>query len=190
MLGNHAGDILRDITKWMPRLTVRFKVTVTLPSGKKPLSLIYSQHDKSHRHVYLRKQWKALQGVPQSKNAVLLWHREEAQKNELHHEKTNKMTCAPSQDSDQPGHPLSLIRVFAVRNKKPCVPSIPLSAQRRFWSDCADMQADPSLRWAHRSFCSFCRAAAQIWNHKNVDIQVDGQQSDWFPLFQIRWSQF
>ena len=30
------------------------------------------------------------------------------------HDKTNKMACAPSKDSDQPGHPPSLIRVFAV----------------------------------------------------------------------------
>ena len=29
------------------------------------------------------------------------------------HDKTNKMACAPSEDSDKPGHPLSLIRVFA-----------------------------------------------------------------------------
>ena len=29
------------------------------------------------------------------------------------HDKTNKMACAPSEDSDQPGHPLSLIRGFA-----------------------------------------------------------------------------
>ena len=28
------------------------------------------------------------------------------------------MTCVPSEDSDQPGHPPSLIRVFAVRMKK------------------------------------------------------------------------
>ena len=28
------------------------------------------------------------------------------------------MACAPSEDSDQPGHPPSLIRVFAVRMKK------------------------------------------------------------------------
>ena len=28
---------------------------------------------------------------------------------ELPHDKTNKMTCAPSEDSDQPGHPPSLI---------------------------------------------------------------------------------
>ena len=32
--------------------------------------------------------------------------------------KTNKMACAPSKDSDQLGHPPSLIRVFAVRLKK------------------------------------------------------------------------
>ena len=30
------------------------------------------------------------------------------------HDKTNKMTCAPSEDSNQPGHPPSLIRVFAL----------------------------------------------------------------------------
>ena len=59
--------------------------------------------------------------------------------------------CAPSEDSDQPGHPpsLSQIRVFAVRLKKAWVLSYPLSAQRRLWSDWADAQADLSLRWAH-----------------------------------------
>ena len=35
--------------------------------------------------------------------------------------------CAPSEDSDQPGHPPSLIRVFAVRMKKAWVLSYPLS---------------------------------------------------------------
>ena len=47
------------------------------------------------------------------------------------HDKTNKMICAPSEDSDQPGHLPSLIRVFAVRMKKAWVLSYPLSAQRR-----------------------------------------------------------
>ena len=37
--------------------------------------------------------------------------------NEPLHDKTNKMTCAPSQDSDPPGNPPSLIRVFVVRMK-------------------------------------------------------------------------
>ena len=47
------------------------------------------------------------------------------------HDKTYKIACAPSEDSDQPGHPPSLIRVFAVRMKKAWVLSYPLSAQRR-----------------------------------------------------------
>ena len=50
------------------------------------------------------------------------------QSNELPHDKTNKMACAPSENSDQPGHPPSLIRVFAVRMKKAWVLSYPLSA--------------------------------------------------------------
>ena len=75
--------------------------------------------------------------------------------NEPPHDKTNKMACAPSKDSDQPGHPPSLIRVFAVRMKKIRVLSYPLSAQRRLWSDWADAQTDLSLHWAHSHFVGF-----------------------------------
>ena len=63
--------------------------------------------------------------------------------------------CAPSEDSDQPGHSPSLIRVFAVRMMKAWVLSYPLNAQRRLWSDWADAQADLSLRWAHTHFVYF-----------------------------------
>ena len=63
--------------------------------------------------------------------------------------------CAPSEDSDQPGHPPSLIRVFAVRMKKAWVLSYLLSVQRRLWSDWADAQVDLSLRWAHTHFVGF-----------------------------------
>ena len=75
--------------------------------------------------------------------------------NEPPHDKTNKVACAPSEDSDQPGHPPSLIRVFTVRRKKAWVLSYPLSAQRSLWSDWADVQADLSLRWAHSHFVGF-----------------------------------
>ena len=59
---------------------------------------------------------------------------------ETAHDKTNKMTCAPSEDSDQHGHLPSLIRVFAVRMKKHWVLSYPKSAQWRLircpvWSE-------------------------------------------------------
>ena len=64
---------------------------------------------------------------------------------EPRHNKTNKgVACGPSEDSDQPGHPPSLIRVFAVRMKKSWVLSYSLSAQRRLWSD-----------WAHSHFVGF-----------------------------------
>ena len=71
------------------------------------------------------------------------------------HDKTNKMACAPSKDSGQPGHPSSLIRVFAVRMKKNWVLSYTLSAQPRLWSDWAHAQADLSLCWAHSHFVGF-----------------------------------
>ena len=71
------------------------------------------------------------------------------------HDKTNRMACAPREDSDQPGHPPSLTRVFAVRMKKAWVLSYPLNAQRRLWSDWADAQADLSLRWAHSHCVGF-----------------------------------
>ena len=72
-----------------------------------------------------------------------------------HRDKTNKMACAPSENSDQPGHPPCLIRVFAVRFKKARILSYPLSAQRRLWSDWTDAQADLRLRWAHSHFVGF-----------------------------------
>ena len=72
------------------------------------------------------------------------------------HDKTNKMTSAPSEDSVRP-----VWSVFAVRMQKAWVLSYPLSVQRRLWPDWADAQADLSLRWAHIPFCWFCHEAAQ-----------------------------
>ena len=37
---------------------------------------------------------------------------------ELQRDKTNKMTCAPSKDSDQPGYPPSLISLRCTHEKK------------------------------------------------------------------------
>ena len=70
--------------------------------------------------------------------------------------------CAPSEDSDQPGHPPSLIRVFDVRMKKAWVLSYPLSVQRRLirlgwrpgWSESS--LGVHSLWW-------FCHVAAHIY---------------------------
>ena len=81
---------------------------------------------------------------------------------ESRHDKTNKLTCAPSKDSDQPGHPPSLIRVITVRSMGSQGPKLSSCGQRWLWSDWADAQADLSLHWAHMPFCWFCHEAAHI----------------------------
>ena len=49
------------------------------------------------------------------------------------HDKTYRMTCAPSQDLDQLGHPLSLMRVFTAHMKNPCP---------WLWSECQSEDID------------------------------------------------
>ena len=81
--------------------------------------------------------------------------------------KTNTMTVCPA-NSDQPGHPPSLIRVFAVRSIGSSGPKLSPWGQRRLWSDWADAQADLSLRWAQISFWWFCYEAA----HLNTTVMI------------------
>ena len=69
--------------------------------------------------------------------------------------------CAPSEDSDPPGHPPSLIRVFAVRVKKAWVLSYPISAQRRLIRMGRCLGWSESSLGAH-SFCWFCHVAAHL----------------------------
>ena len=54
-------------------------------------------------------------------------------KNEPSHHKTNNMACALREDSDQPGHPPSLIRVFAVYSKDSQWPKASSCGQQRLW---------------------------------------------------------
>ena len=69
--------------------------------------------------------------------------------------------CAPSEDSVQPGHPPSLIRVFAVRMKKAWVLNYPMSAAKTLirlggcpgWSESSLVA---------QSFCWFCHEAAHL----------------------------
>ena len=76
--------------------------------------------------------------------------------------------CAPSEDSDQPGHPPSLIRVFPVRLMgslaffmRTAKTLIRLGGCS-LWSDWADAQADLSLRWAHSHLVGFVMSRL-IW---------------------------
>ena len=69
--------------------------------------------------------------------------------NQPGHSISYKIACAPSEDSDQHVHPRSLIRVFAGYPVGRQGSKVSSSRQRRLRSDCADAQADLSLRWAH-----------------------------------------
>ena len=84
---------------------------------------------------------------------------------ELPHDKTNKMVCAPSEDSDQPGHPPSLIRVITVRLKKAWVFSYPLATH---WAKTL-VRLGGCPGWSVfsgvQSFCWFCHEAAHMGSY-------------------------
>ena len=64
-------------------------------------------------------------------------------------DKTNKMTCAPSKDSDQPGHMpgWSTWKRFGSLDIH--------KAHSKDWSDWVDAQVYLSLHWAHIVFVGF-----------------------------------
>ena len=96
-------------------------------------------------------------------------------KNEPRYEKNQQNEYAPSEDSDQPGHPPGLISVFTVRMKKPWGLSYPLSAQRRLWSDWADAQADLSLCWWHTHFVGFVMSRLKCKKSGQLGISLNWQ---------------
>ena len=102
------------------------------------------------------------------------------------HDKTNKMACVPSEDSDQPGHPPSLIRVFAVCMKKAWVLSYPLSTQWRLWSDWVDAQADLSLCWVNNHFVGFVMRWLKFCNdfQQNADRSISNNMNWPFHISQ------
>ena len=81
------------------------------------------------------------------------------------HDKANKMSCVPSEDSDQPGHSPSLIRVFAVRINKAWLLCYPLSAQRSLWPDGGCPGWSESSLGAH-PFCWFCLEVAYLFTEE------------------------
>ena len=88
--------------------------------------------------------------------------------NELKREKTYLLTCASNEDSNQPAHPRSLIRVFIVRMRKLFILGYPKWAQWRIRSDCVNAQADLNLRLAHISEVMFSDVATHMWFDNNI----------------------
>ena len=89
----------------------------------------------------------------------------------VHH---NISLWASNEESDQPAHPRSLIRVFVVRMIKLCTLGYPKCAQGRFWWDCADAQADLSFRRAHMFESTFSEAASHIFSVSSFPSHTAG----------------
>ena len=56
---------------------------------------------------------------------------------EAPYDKANKLACAPSEDSEYPGHSPTLIRVFAVHSTDNYGPKLSSCGQRRLLSNWA-----------------------------------------------------
>ena len=67
-----------------------------------------------------------------------------------------------TQERLRPACTFRLTRVFVARLKTLWIHSYLQSALRKFRSDCADAQADLSLRWAHMHSCRKCCAPAHM----------------------------
>ena len=74
--------------------------------------------------------------------------------NEPPHDKTNIMTCAPSEDSDQLMQPPSLIKSSLCAQWVANDPT--------FFMRTAVARDDLSLFWTHMPLCWFCHEAAQM----------------------------
>ena len=95
------------------------------------------------------------------------------------------MTCAPSKDSDQPGHPPSLIRVHCPLEET-LGPQLPIKCNSEY-SDQAwrmprlqtgQMLRLICLRWVHMPFCWFCHEAAQMNRIKQIITPIVLVKSD------------
>ena len=71
-------------------------------------------------------------------------------------DKTYNRTWVTSEDSDQPAHPYSLVRVFADRTCLLQPLGFPKKDEQELLPYWVDVQADLSLCWLHKSYCGFC----------------------------------
>ena len=75
---------------------------------------------------------------------------------------------APDEDSNQPAHPRSLIRVFVFRIRKLFILGYSKSVRWRFLSDHANAQACLNLRWVRISEGMF----SDIATHMNINLNT------------------
>ena len=85
---------------------------------------------------------------------------------EIHVDSENRLTDRPR----------NLIRIFVVPN---CILRYPKCAKWKFWSDCANAQADLNFRWAHLSEGTF----SVVVSHLIDSSTASSTQFAWFARF-------
>ena len=101
---------------------------------------------------------------------------------ELKHAKTNKMTCAPSEDPDQCGQSLYCPA------EEGLVPKLPIKHTANAQIRQADAKADLSLGWVHRSFCWFCHVLLlNYWRSIQVSQQKLPVCCEILAIFRQKW---
>ena len=93
---------------------------------------------------------------------------------------------AHNENSNQPAHPRSLIRVFVVRMKKLYILGYLSCAKWRVWSDCAKTQAGLNVRWEYMSEDTFSDVAAHVRTQQAHNIETTSIQR-WFNVLSGRW---
>ena len=83
-------------------------------------------------------------------------------------QKSYNKTCVTSKDSDKPVHPPSLAKVLVYLFLDSLKAVEGTRYQRRLWSNCANVQADLSLRWSHKSYCRFYRVLGHFLDTRNL----------------------
>ena len=92
--------------------------------------------------------------------------------NKPQRQKTYLQTCAPSEDTDQPAHTRSLIRIFTGHSLDNQGCKVSSRGQRRLWSDCANAQADLSLRLTDMTEGTFSHRLRIKWLNNACRVKV------------------
>ena len=103
-------------------------------------------------------------------NFILSW---------VEHEKKfyNLGPCVTIKDSEQTAHPFSMARVLVYPSLDSPEAVEGTCEQWRPWSDCADAQANLSLRWSQKSYCRFFRALIHMmWAGRHHFLQISGER--------------
>ena len=128
---------------------------------------------------------RRVQYQQRTKKRRLAPHRTFMFRNEPGHSISYKIACAHSEDSDQPVHPRSLIRVFAGYSKERHGSKASSGRQRWLRSACASAQTDLSLPSLHMQCCRILLCPRSNDNYSNWQTYINKKITTFEKLIMI-----